>query len=77
LCLIIDNINKYTIVVFHGNDKQFVCLVQYVSNFSYDMLCQQLHTVGPQFFLTFKVFIGLTSLDCEHSETGWRSQYSD
>jgi hypothetical protein len=53
LCFIIDKVNKYTPVVFHGNDKQFVCLVQYVSYLCYDLLCQQLHTVRSQFFVTF------------------------
>jgi hypothetical protein len=77
LCLITDKVNKYTIVVFHSSDKQFVCLLQYVSNPCYDLLCQQLHKVGSQFFLTFKVFIGPTPLECEHTEVGWLNQYND
>ena len=47
---------KCAIVVLHGNDKQFVCLIQYVSNPCHDLLCQQLLTVGSQVPLP----IGLT-----------------
>jgi hypothetical protein len=57
LGLIISKVNEYTIVVFNGNYKQFVYLVHCVSNPCYNLLYQQLHTVGSQFFLTFKVFI--------------------